>query len=164
MTGWWVSSSSPTIGARKASEMVMLTCREARPALKLLGTDVAPRYIMRQQDLPRFSRGWFLPGRLSSGVKSLNHVSIEKYLCGRSIGMVFNDAKLRAGLDNFKEDLVVFRIFSPAPWFASPYDSIAFYPASISPDEIVDRTHIGQEQDVVGCACDLNAFGITARD
>ncbi len=81
---------------------------------------------------------------------SLNHVTIEQLLCGRSVDVVFDDAKLRAGADNFKEDLVVFGVVPPTPGFASPYDSIAIYPASISPDVIVDWAYIGQEQHAVG--------------
>ena len=61
----------------------------------------------------------------------------------KSVSVVFDNSKLLPGIDFLEEDFVVFRVLAPSSGLAGPHDAIAFYPASIGPDEIVDWSDVG---------------------
>src|SRR5689334_1832790 len=95
---------------------------------------------------------------------SLDQVTIEQLPCGRSIDMISDDTKLSPGAEYLEENLVVVGALPPPPGFVCPHHAIVFQPASIGPDEIVDRAHVDQHDDAVGGVGCLNEFGITPHD
>jgi hypothetical protein len=80
-------------------------------------------------------------------------IAIKQLFCARTVAVIFNNSKLLPGVDILKEDPIVFRAFSPSSRLVGPHDAIAFYPASIGPDEIVQWTNIRQEQATVRIIC-----------
>src|SRR6478752_482207 len=90
-------------------------------------------------------------------------IPIEQPLFTRAVAVAFNNAKLAPGSDNLEEDLVVVRILAPSPGICSPHNAIAFDPAPIGPDKIIDRPYIGQEQDIADGLGDLHQLRIAIR-
>ena len=96
--------------------------------------------------------------------KLLNLVALEQFFRGRAIAVIFNDAELPAVSDNLEENFLVFRILAPAARLGGPDHTIALDPASIIPDEIVDRPDVAQEQDVPVDSRYMHDLGIATRD
>ena len=80
---------------------------------------------------------------MSAKANSWNCIAIEQLLCARTIAVIFDDSELLAGVDVLEEHLVVFRVFPPSSRLGGPHDAVAFYPASLGPDEIVDGPDVG---------------------
>ena len=96
--------------------------------------------------------------------RSQDLVPIEQFLRGGSTSVVIYDLKLISVSDDLEEDFAVLRRVTPAAGLGCPNHPVAFNPASIIPNEIVDRPDIAQEKNVSINSRDLNKLGVATHD